>query len=119
MVVHGCQRNVITFSSLISACEKAGCWELALEMLSDMHKEGCAPNVVTYNSLITACAQGCQWEKASEMFERMQVTSPCCPSVFPSMQMMSCLFGAETHLLALVLLPGIVVCRLRDAAQTA
>lgn len=56
-MVHGCQRNVITFSSLISACEKAGCWELALDMLSDMHKEGCAPNVVTYNSLITACAQ--------------------------------------------------------------
>ena len=54
----GCERNVITYSSLISACEKAGRWELALDLFSEMHREGCKPNVVTYNSLIAACAQG-------------------------------------------------------------
>lgn len=54
----GCDRNVITYSSLISACEKAGRWELALDLFSEMHREGCKPNVVTYNSLIAACAQG-------------------------------------------------------------
>ena len=58
MVWKGCERSVITYSSLISACEKAGQWELALELFNEMHQEGCIPNTVTFNSLITACAQG-------------------------------------------------------------
>lgn len=58
MVRRGCERNVITYSSLISACEKSGRWELALELFNKMHKENCKPNVVTYNSLIAACAHG-------------------------------------------------------------
>ena len=58
MVYKGCERSVITYSSLISACEKAGQWELALELFNEMHHEGCFPNTVTFNSLITACAQG-------------------------------------------------------------
>ncbi len=47
MVRRGCERNVITYSSLISACEKAGRWELALELFREMHAEGCRPNVVS------------------------------------------------------------------------
>jgi pentatricopeptide repeat protein len=58
MVARGCERNVITYSSLITACEKAGRWELALQLFEDMQREGCKPNVVTYNSLITACGNG-------------------------------------------------------------
>jgi pentatricopeptide repeat domain-containing protein 1 len=58
MVERGCERNVITYSSLISACEKAGRCELALQLFEQMHKEGCMPNVVTYNSLIAACSHG-------------------------------------------------------------
>ena len=49
---------MITYSSLISACEKAGEWQLALDLFGEMHAEGVQPNTVTYNSLITACAQG-------------------------------------------------------------
>jgi pentatricopeptide repeat protein len=58
MVQRGCERNVITYSSLISACEKAGRWQLALELLDEMHRDNCKPNVVTFNSLISACGQG-------------------------------------------------------------
>lgn len=58
MIRRGCERNVITYSSLISACEKAGRWEMALELFSKMHKENCKPNVVTFNSLIAACSHG-------------------------------------------------------------
>lgn len=58
MVQKGCERNVITYSSLISACEKAGRCEMALQLFERMHKEGCIPNVVTYNSLIAACSHG-------------------------------------------------------------
>lgn len=56
----GCERSVITYSSLISACEKAGQWELALELFQEMLREQCTPNTVTFNSLITALAQGAQ-----------------------------------------------------------
>lgn len=58
MVARGCERNVITYSSLISACEKAGQWRLALQLFSEMHRDGCKPNVVTHNALIAACGQG-------------------------------------------------------------
>lgn len=30
--LQGCERSVITYSSLISACEKAGEWKLALQV---------------------------------------------------------------------------------------
>jgi pentatricopeptide repeat protein len=58
MVVKGLERSVITYSSLISACEKAGQWETALQLFEESQRDGCTPNTVTYNSLITACAQG-------------------------------------------------------------
>lgn len=54
----GCERSVITYSALINACEKAGQWDLALQLFERMQQEGIAPNTVTYNSLITACTQG-------------------------------------------------------------
>jgi pentatricopeptide repeat protein len=79
-LAQGCERSVITYSTLISACEKAGEWELALQLFEEMRGEGCVPNVISYNSLITACAQGAQWEKAAEVFEAMQ-RQGCRPDV--------------------------------------
>ena len=58
MRARGCERNVITFSSLISACERAGRCDLALGLWAEMRREGCRPNVVTYNALLGACAHG-------------------------------------------------------------
>jgi pentatricopeptide repeat protein len=58
MVQRGCERNVITYSSLIAACEKAGRWQMALDLLEEMHRDGCKPNVVTFNSVIAACGSG-------------------------------------------------------------
>lgn len=54
----GCERSVITYSSLITACEKAGEWGLALDFFRDMPRDGCRPNVVTYNSLLSALSNG-------------------------------------------------------------
>ena len=75
--------NVITYSSLISACEKAGRWELALDLFGEMHREGCKPNVVTYNSLIAACAQGmlylqCMHSRCTFQMYDMIIQSPAC-----------------------------------------
>ena len=41
-LVQGCERSVITYSSLISACEKAGEWKLALQLFEEMRQEVCA-----------------------------------------------------------------------------
>ncbi len=68
----GCERTVITYSSLIAACERDGHWELALQMYSQMLREGCTPNIITYNSLIAALAVGAQWERAAEVFVQLQ-----------------------------------------------
>ena len=56
--LQGCERSVITYSSLISACEKAGDWKLALDFFEECTKDNCRPNVITFNSLISACSQG-------------------------------------------------------------
>ena len=77
MVWKGCERSVITYSSLISACEKAGQWRLALDLFQEMHNEGCSPNTVTYNSLITACAQGAS---VACLFQRILVIVPFIPN---------------------------------------
>lgn len=58
MVARGCERNVITYSSLITACEKSGRYQLALDFFNEMHRDNVKPNVVTYNALIAACGQG-------------------------------------------------------------
>lgn len=47
-----------SFSSLISACERAGRCDLALQLWGEMRAEGCRPNVVTFNALLGACAHG-------------------------------------------------------------
>ena len=80
MVRRGCERNVITYSSLISACEKAGRWELALELFREMHTEGCRPNVVTYNSLIAACAQGEEAARCAALWCAAFASELCCAS---------------------------------------
>ena len=56
----GCDRNVITYSSLIGACEKAGRWRLCLDIFGRMRKDGVAPNAAIYNAAMAAAAQGTQ-----------------------------------------------------------
>ena len=65
----GVQPNVISFSAAISACEKGGQWERALELLEEMH-----PVTPTGRD----CAQrgdlgvkkGAQWERARPCSKR-------------------------------------------------
>ncbi len=53
-----CERNVITYGSLVNAADRAGRFELALELYEEMHRDGCSPNLSTYTCLLHACAQG-------------------------------------------------------------
>ena len=67
----GCERNVITYSSLIGACEKTGQWELAFELFRRMKSEGIQPNIITFNSMITTCASSAKWAQACEVYNYM------------------------------------------------
>ena len=58
MRARGIERTGITYSSLLQACEKAGRWQLALELFQEMHRDGIKPSAAVYNALIAVCGQG-------------------------------------------------------------
>ena len=60
MPERGVTPDVITYSATISAGEKAGQWQQALELLREMPGRDVTLNVITYNPTISAC------EKASQ-----------------------------------------------------
>lgn len=62
--------DVITFSSLIAACERAGSVERAVWLLDMMHALGLAGPQQMYCGVLAAC--GPRWEPALEVFLGMQ-----------------------------------------------
>ena len=49
------QGDVITYSALISACEKGKQSGRGMEVFEAMQRQGVVPNVITYSALISAC----------------------------------------------------------------
>jgi len=66
----GVEPDVITYASLLSACERAGNVEKAVDMLDAMHAQGLVGPQQMYNGVIAAC--GRQWPQALEAFLGMQ-----------------------------------------------
>jgi len=64
--------NVVTYSALISACEKDNQPRKALEFFKTMQQQGVVSTVITYNALISACEKGDEFEHALEVFETMK-----------------------------------------------
>ena len=60
---------MISYSTAISACEKARKWKPALSILESMRSAGVLPNVVSYNAAISACAKCGRWLEALSVFE--------------------------------------------------
>ena len=52
--------NVITYSAVISACEKGGAdyTDTALQLFDEMRQHGVGPDVITYSAAISACEKG-------------------------------------------------------------
>ncbi|CAE8626802.1 unnamed protein product [Polarella glacialis] len=63
--------NEITYSAAISACEKGGQWQQALNLLSLMPEARVVPNEITYNAAISACEKGGQWQLALNLLSLM------------------------------------------------
>ena len=72
MLQQGLQPDVITYSALITACEKGGMAERALQVFDKMLQQGLQPDVITYSALIHACKRGGMGERASQLFDEMR-----------------------------------------------
>jgi pentatricopeptide repeat domain-containing protein 1 len=72
MRTKGVKPDVITYNASISACEKGGQWEKALQLLEEMRAKGVEPDVILYSASISACEKGGQWEKALQLLEEMR-----------------------------------------------
>ena len=57
------QSQVITFNASISSCEKANCWQQALQIFEEMMME-LSPDVITMSALISCCEKAGQWQQA-------------------------------------------------------
>ena len=69
MLGEGVQRNTITYSAAISACEKGEQWQQALELFERMRGECVQRNTITYSAAISACGKGGQWQQALVLYE--------------------------------------------------
>eukprot|EP00438_Fugacium_kawagutii_P012803 Skav211683 [mRNA] locus=scaffold216:422171:433625:- [translate_table: standard] len=67
-------KTVITCNAVISACEKAGRWQLAWQVLlvGELKRQRLRPSVVTYGAAISACEKGGQWQHALQIFSELQ-----------------------------------------------
>lgn len=72
IAVAGVKPNVITYTTLISCCQRAGRWRQAMAAFRDMEEAGVQPDVKAYNSVMSACAKGGRWENAWEVLAGMR-----------------------------------------------
>ncbi|CAM9800577.1 unnamed protein product, partial [Ectocarpus sp. 12 AP-2014] len=61
----GLSPDVFSFSSAMSACDRAGEWQRALEVMDLMLQHEVEPSIVSYGTAISACARGeGRWQQA-------------------------------------------------------
>jgi len=68
MKAAGVKPDVITYSALISACEKGAQWQLARAVFEEMKAAGVKPEVQTYDPLITVLWQCSQRRTAMDLY---------------------------------------------------
>jgi len=67
----GVMPDAISYSALISACEKGNQVKRAQEFFEIMDQQGVVPDAINFNALISAFEKGNQLEQAVELFRRM------------------------------------------------
>ena len=76
-ISEGHRRNAITYTALICAAEKAGQWQLALELFHRVAADGVGPNAAIFNAAMSACAQGA-WPLLKGQYDSRCYSSPVC-----------------------------------------
>lgn len=69
MLLAGVIPNIVTWTSLISACANAGLVEQAIQLFEEMLWAGCEPNSQCCNILLHACVESCQYDRAFRLFK--------------------------------------------------
>lgn len=62
--------DLCSFNTAMGACGKAGQWEEALRLLSELSDFGLSPDATSYNTAAAACARAEKWDRAAEMLNR-------------------------------------------------
>lgn len=68
-----CERNEVTWSTMMSCYGMHGRFEEVFEMFGRMVEEGKKPDGVTFTAVLSACSHGGFVEKGREYFEMMEV----------------------------------------------
>ena len=71
----GVEPSVISYNAAISACEKGGQWEPALQLLEEMKSSGIEPDVISYSAAISACEKGGRRERVLELLDEINAES--------------------------------------------
>ena len=72
------QPNTVSYNSLLSACERCGQADRALEVFGMMEREAgptfgyTSSSLVTYNTLISACGKAGMYGQVSQIYNEMQ-----------------------------------------------
>ena len=72
-------RDVISYSALISACEKGSQWPTALELFHTMKFASLAPNKYSFSAAIISCQKGEVLEKQNTTLVKQPVVVGKCP----------------------------------------
>ncbi|CAK9072841.1 unnamed protein product [Durusdinium trenchii] len=71
MIDGNMQLNTITCNAMIRACDQAGQWQRALDVLKLQRAEQIQIDAFTYSSTASACAKGGQWTLGTLLLEEM------------------------------------------------
>ena len=73
----GVRRDTISYHTALSACEKAGQWDVALDILGQMGET--PKDKITYSAAISACKRGEQWALPSRLLgQTWDISFPSC-----------------------------------------
>ncbi|BFI40398.1 protein MpPPR_43 [Marchantia polymorpha subsp. ruderalis] len=82
MLLKSCERDLVTYNTLISGRAKAGLQPgMAMDLLREIWKAGLRPDTVTYNTLISACSSNKCHEDAVKIYDEMKEQG-CLPDIW-------------------------------------
>ncbi|CAM9972289.1 unnamed protein product, partial [Ectocarpus sp. 8 AP-2014] len=113
----GLSPDVFSFSSAMSACDRAGEWQRALEVMDLMLHHEVEPSIVSYGTAISACARGeGRWQQALSLLADIPSRGLEANAHAYGSAIHACVVGGQ-HRRALELLEEMLECRVvPDAA---
>ncbi|CAE8711501.1 unnamed protein product, partial [Polarella glacialis] len=84
--------DVVTYSSVVAACNRAARWEMALLAVTKMRRASVLPNLVSVCAAMGACLKGRQWKETLQLFSGLRDVLP--KTAAPNAVAYTCAFQA-------------------------